>query len=1132
MTKLFTGWMAAAKASFKAFRSHVLISLMASLVTMPVLSQTVNETITLADFTLSPLPYTKVTLTPLTPFADYQGTTLSAQPRSLITDSNATCVFSNVVSGYIYRLQIFGPYVTTTVSNGIPAGTTGNVNFATYIGTQVGQYFAYYYLTNGVTTNGALAGQFYQYPYGWKTITNQSSGGGTPILAGTNVVIASVGGSNQINVPTNAFDYAGAAQAATNAFKPLPPVATNGSVFLFIGDSLTAGTSGIGSPGNPGRTYAMYLTNLFYTNNAVIWSNVATAGERAEEVYTNYSNSYNGFPSIHSIIVASQPTNVIAFVWMGINNEGNNNFPAIATNLSGIYTNLKADGVGAVVALTLTDNGLNNGGGEVTRNLANTYIKTNRIADYVVDASSRFPLGWMNATNTWAYIADGTHLTTNSQMRLAQAVYGELQKPTHSYFYPESSDLVASSLKIFPSYSYAGLVDETYHGLPLAGYVQGGPAYWFFGANNFAAESAFGNNNGLMQFYNMRQGGGIAYTSGMFGSSNLVMSYDETQFNIYPNITSSNTFTSTNVFEGKGDIIRMVATNNSDAIFSLESPSAQVGQLIVHPGANAVELDGPNGGIDIFTLITRMTSYLDGNGFDATNFANLKAVNLSLSGNVTSNLTSLGGTNTITDTTVGASLLAMTSTLNSSSNALQSSPSGFSTGSAFGVGALSSTGVASSGKVTASNGITNTTTTAGPTDIVETNTTTGDFVRLTSLGNVRASQTNFANWGKVTNNITASNLTLLGPTTTTPTAMADFDSTGSISSNTFFSIPLTNWGTNGILEGSVVVRSNGVIASVPFPVPGGGSAPTAGTNINVVGSIVSVGIGVLTNLDANPREFVSSLQVGSFTNRGLDYMTNSAFQSIWTNSTTSITISSNGIQIVDVTYGSFGLTNGFFYGIGSNLTAINSTNLIGIVPAVHLGTGTMTSGNVLLGNNTFGNSINGSWSVSGNLQTTSANGSLTVSNGTGTTQISQLYSNSYASATISSNGLTYKNTNGISMSFSSGVLIAPTNNSLMNVSNYVSTVAGTGWTNSTSRRGMFYVHFGWSTTVGNGAGATLYITNADGLVATHPWAVGGLTGLSESGTNWLCGKIGSNSMINLIVPTGTVTITSNNIDWE
>lgn len=126
----------------------------------------------------------------------------------------------------------------------------------------------------------------------------------------------------------------------------------------------------------------------------------------------------------------------------------------------------------------------------------------------------------------------------------------------------------------------------------------------------------------------------------------------------------------------------------------------------------------------------------------------------------------------------------------------------------------------------------------------------------------------------------------------------------------------------------------------------------------------------------------------------------------------------------------------------------------------------------------------------------------------------------------------YDTNNVLQIPFVGDAYVYSTNNATFTVSNYVATPAGTGWTNSTARRGLLTVHFGWSTSAGSPAGATLYITNYDGTVVTHPWYQGGLTGLSESGTNFLSGMIGSNSSVNLIGVSGTITVTSNNIDWQ
>jgi hypothetical protein len=100
-----------------------------------------------------------------------------------------------------------------------------------------------------VTTNTAsAAGQVPVWtPTGilWEA---QSGGGGTPILAGTNVFTQNIGGSNQINVPVVSFDAPGAAQAATNglangAFTPTNKLDLAGAGMA----SAQAATNGLGS---------------------------------------------------------------------------------------------------------------------------------------------------------------------------------------------------------------------------------------------------------------------------------------------------------------------------------------------------------------------------------------------------------------------------------------------------------------------------------------------------------------------------------------------------------------------------------------------------------------------------------------------------------------------------------------------------------------------------------------------------------------------------------------------------------------------------------------------------------------------------------------------------------------------
>lgn len=118
-------------------------------------TNTVNVSYTWTDFLLAPQSVRKATLTPLVPFADFNGAILSAVPRSLVTGTNGSVTFSNVVSGYSYQIQLDTPYGSTVRTDGFPTSLTGNVNGRDYLGTIQGMNFFYLYPTNlSIYTSG------------------------------------------------------------------------------------------------------------------------------------------------------------------------------------------------------------------------------------------------------------------------------------------------------------------------------------------------------------------------------------------------------------------------------------------------------------------------------------------------------------------------------------------------------------------------------------------------------------------------------------------------------------------------------------------------------------------------------------------------------------------------------------------------------------------------------------------------------------------------------------------------------------------------------------------------------------------------------------------------------------------
>jgi hypothetical protein len=107
---------------------------------------TCNLSFSLADFALRPTATQRITLTPLQPLGSYGSQILSPTPLSQSTSASGQTTFSNIVSGYAYRVQI-SP-AGTTFTNVITTGVTGTVNAHDYIGNFAGQFFQYYYTSN------------------------------------------------------------------------------------------------------------------------------------------------------------------------------------------------------------------------------------------------------------------------------------------------------------------------------------------------------------------------------------------------------------------------------------------------------------------------------------------------------------------------------------------------------------------------------------------------------------------------------------------------------------------------------------------------------------------------------------------------------------------------------------------------------------------------------------------------------------------------------------------------------------------------------------------------------------------------------------------------------------------------
>lgn len=108
------------------------------------------------------------------------------------------------------------------------------------------------------------------------------------------------------------------------------------------------------------------------------------------------------------------------------------------------------------------------------------------------------------------------------------------------------------------------------------------------------------------------------------------------------------------------------------------------------------------------------------------------------------------------------------------------------------------------------------------------------------------------------------------------------------------------------------------------------------------------------------------------------------------------------------------------------------------------------------------------------------------------------------------------------------------------------TTVGTPWTNKTSQRGFFTIPFSFTSGSGTGWGVNCYVTNYSGAVGASGTVTnvssislgeGGLTALTQTGSNFFSGFLYSNSVVNLVSTIGTITAlnTTNdqsNIVWQ
>lgn len=204
-------------------------------------TNTANVQWNVADFGLVPQSVRRVTWTPLEPFVDYNGRTLVPVPKGGQTDAGGAVTFSNVVSGYSYKVQIDTPFSSLVRTCGIPASVTGTINGYLYSGKQDRQNFYYLYpnyasFSNGITAFDATNIAFAKANAAYQAATNLS-------LAASNSLYA------QINMSSNGVTAVAVTNIATAQANTAVSAASN-ALFSLIGSSTNSGSTFWGTAGN------------------------------------------------------------------------------------------------------------------------------------------------------------------------------------------------------------------------------------------------------------------------------------------------------------------------------------------------------------------------------------------------------------------------------------------------------------------------------------------------------------------------------------------------------------------------------------------------------------------------------------------------------------------------------------------------------------------------------------------------------------------------------------------------------------------------------------------------------------------------------------------------------------------
>jgi hypothetical protein len=349
---------------------------------------------------------------------------------------------------------------------------------------------------------------------------------------------------------------------------------------------------------------------------------------------------------------------------------------------------------------------------------------------------------------------------------------------------------------------------------------------------------------------------------------------------------------------------------------------------------------------------------------------------------------------------------------------------------------------------------------------------------------------------------------------------------------------VTNKLTNSILTVSELVGTdaNDALTSISI-VPQAALPPVAVTNGNVAVATIlatnsSLGTGITVYADGTLVVSSNFVTVGAFTNGGwsIGSLTTEAYRLTNTVAASQgyVLQYENGLlQWINTNWMGAGGGSGSFTGNPNQFATASGTTQI--ISGAQLTNITVVSGlNVASGATTLDNShitTDGNGDIiMGNL--TGVNGDFTGTFAVGgATQFQGAITNFSQNFGVDGSGKTTV-TNFV-VTGSTTLNGTATNNALTTVSNAVWGTAGGavtgGWTNTTAHSGDMTVALVYSTSAGSGFGAVLKVTNWDGSVYSPvQFGEGGLTGLSESGSNSWTFPISSNSSAGVTVTAGTV----------